>query len=43
MDDLLFVVERARPEVYERLRRICADLENVQVILDRRLRARRST
>jgi len=43
MDDLLFVVERARPEVYERLRRICADLENVQVILDRRLQARRRT
>src|SRR5260370_5419491 len=43
MDHLLFVVEGARPEVYERLRRICADLENVQVILDRRLQARRRT
>jgi hypothetical protein len=41
MRELLFVVERRRPEIYEELRRSCAGLDNVQVILDRRQQPRR--
>lgn len=41
MSELLFVVERTRPEVYDSLRRTCADIDTVQVILDRRSRERR--
>lgn len=41
MGELLFVVERTRPEVYDSLRRTCADIDSVQVILDRRSRERR--
>jgi CRP/FNR family transcriptional regulator, cyclic AMP receptor protein len=41
MNELLFVVERRRPELYESLKRDCADIDNVHVILDRRQQARR--
>ena len=41
MSELLFVVERQRPEVYASLKRNCLDVENVQVVLDRRQQERR--
>src|SRR3989338_9110059 len=41
MSELLFVVGRQRPEVYESLKRNCVDVENVQVVLDRRQQERR--
>jgi len=41
MSELLFVVERQRPGVYESLKRNCVDVENVQVVLDRRQQERR--
>lgn len=41
MNELLFVVERKRPEIYESLKRNCMGVENVQVVLDRRQQERR--
>ncbi len=41
MSELLFVVERQRPGVYESLKRNCVDVDNVQVVLDRRQQERR--
>lgn len=41
MSELLFVVERKRPEIYASLKRNCADVDDVHVILDRRQQGRR--
>lgn len=41
MSELLFVVGRTRPEIYESLKRNCLGVENVQVVLDRRRQERR--
>jgi CRP-like cAMP-binding protein len=42
VSELLFVVERTRREMYETLRRSCVDMDDVQVILDRRQHGRRA-
>ncbi|MBI2160408.1 MAG: cyclic nucleotide-binding domain-containing protein [Candidatus Rokubacteria bacterium] len=41
MSELLFVVERRRPGMYESLKQTCVDVEDVQVVLDRRQQERR--
>ena len=35
-DDLLLIVSRTRPDLYDRLRQVCADHADVEVIMDRR-------
>jgi hypothetical protein len=41
MSELLFVVERNRADIFESLTRTCVDVDNVQVVLDRRQHDRR--